>query len=53
MARGAQQLVVGELYLTAPKPKLESVLGEAVRRERPKVPVSTPICFAIAVLVEG
>ena len=35
MARGARQLVVGELYLTAPKPELESVLGEAVRRERP------------------
>ena len=26
---------MGELYLTAPKPELESVLGEAVRRERP------------------
>ena len=44
---------MGELYLTAPKPELESVLGEAVRRERSKVPVGTPICFAIAVLVEG
>ena len=30
-----QQLVVGELYLTAPKPVLESVLGEPVRRGRP------------------
>ena len=35
MARGVRQLVVGELYLTAPKPELESVLGEPVRRGRP------------------
>ena len=35
MARGARQLVVGELYPTAPKPELESVLGEPVRRGLP------------------
>ena len=35
MVRGARQLVLGELYLTAPKPETEAALREPARRGRP------------------